>query len=139
MPRKFSFIFLFLFLPQLYAENNFQKICIRNVCIEAEIADSPAARARGLMFRQGLGENQGMFFIFEDEDWHVFWMKNMRFSLDMIWINSEKTIVDIKEGVPPCRETCENITSTAKVKYVLEVNPGFIKNYGVKIGDAVRF
>ncbi len=138
MPRIFTFIFLFLFLPKAYAQNH-QKICIKNVCLKAEIAETPAARERGLMFKDSLSEKQGMLFIFEEEEIHVFWMKNMRFPLDMIWIDAEKRIVEIKENIPPCRQTCENITPAAEAKYVLEVSSGFVKQNVIKVGDRLEF
>jgi uncharacterized membrane protein (UPF0127 family) len=128
-----------LLIPNLYAESNFKKICIKNICIKAEIVDSAAARERGLMFRKGLKKDQGMFFIFKEQEIHAFWMKNMRFPLDIIWIDTDKRIVDIKENVPPCRQACGNVIPLAEARYVLEVNAGFIKRNVIKIGDKLDF
>lgn len=139
MPRIFSLIFCILFLSNLYAETGFKKVCIKNTCVQAEIVDSFAARQRGLMFREKLADDQGMLFIFEDEGIQVFWMKNMVFPLDMIWIDTQKRIVDIRENVQPCRQTCDNITPAAEAKYVLEVKAGFVKAREIKVGDRIEF
>lgn len=127
-----------LLTPNLYAQD-LKQICIKNICIKAEIADSAAARERGLMFRQGLKQDQGMLFIFKEQEIHIFWMTNMRFPLDIIWIDTDKRIVDIKESVPPCRQACGNIIPLAEAKYVLEVNAGFVNKNGIKVGDILIF
>ena len=140
MPRIFFFLFLSLFFFSVsLAANHTSKLCIKDVCVETEVVDLIESRQRGLMFRESLGENQGMLFIFEDEDWHNFWMKNMNFSLDIIWIDTKQEIVDIKENVQPCRETCDSIAPAKKSKYALEVNSGFVKKNDIKIGDRVKF
>jgi len=58
--------------------------------VTAEIAKTEEERARGLMFRDRLGENEGMLFIFEEPDFYSFWMKNMKFPIDIIWLSEEK-------------------------------------------------
>ena len=140
MPRIILTLFLSLCLfSGLFAADHVLKVCINSICLEAEVADSPQAREIGLMFRQRLAERQGMLFIFGSEDRHIFWMKNMHFPLDMIWINAAKEIVEIKENLPPCEKTCDNIIPIKKSKYVLEVNAGFVKKSGIKLGDKVKF
>ena len=114
-------------------------VCIKQVCIEAEIADSAPKQAKGLMFREGLSDKKGMFFIFDKEDKYAFWMKNMQFALDIIWINQDKEIVDINTNVPPCGTSCENIIPREKSRYVLEVSAGFVERNQIKIGDSVSF
>ena len=139
MLRILSFILCILFLPNLYAETGFKKICIRNICIQAEIADSFESRQHGLMFREKLTDNQGMLFIFENEDIQIFWMKNMILPLDMIWIGVDKIIVEIKENVPPCAGPCKNIIPAQKARYVLEVNAGFVKRNRIRVGNKLEF
>ena len=91
------------------------------------------------MFRGGLADNRGMLFLFPQENFYPFWMKNMRFPLDIIWIDKDKRIVDIKTDVPTCNQTCESLTPGDKALYVLEVNAGFAKKNEIKIGDRVSF
>jgi uncharacterized membrane protein (UPF0127 family) len=121
------------------AVETLKQVCFKNACIRVEIADTYEKRKAGLMFRESLPENQGMLFIFDSEDYYSFWMKNMRIPLDIIWIDKDKRIVDIKADVPPCKDSCEGLPSNAKAKYILEVNVGFAERNGIKIGDEVRF
>lgn len=115
------------------------RVCFRDICVDCEIADSDEKRIKGLMFREDLAQNSGMLFIFPFEDKYSFWMKNMRFSLDMIWIGSDRKIVDINKNVLPCGASCEEIIPKAKAKYVLEVNSGFADKNRIKIGQDAEF
>jgi len=114
-------------------------VCIKDTCIQAEVVSTFAEREKGLMFRESLADDKGMLFIFEEEGLYNFWMKNMRFPLDIIWLDLNKKIVDIKENVLPCSESCEILSPENKAKYVLEVNAGFTRRNKVKIGEVVRF
>jgi uncharacterized membrane protein (UPF0127 family) len=133
-------IILFLIFCSLcWAQPLIKEVCFKNTCVQAEIADTESKRRLGLMFRKNLPENQGMLFIFEREDRYSFWMKNMQISLDIIWIDKDKRIVDIKTNVPPCNDYCEGLTPRDKAQYVLEVNTGFAEKNIIKIGDRVDF
>jgi len=112
----------------------------KEVNVIAEIADNPISQAKGLMFRESLKENEGMIFIFSGNEKRTFWMKNTLIPLDIIFVSSDMTIVDIKENFEPCQEfSCPSYTSKAGAKYVLEVNAGFVKKHNIKIGDRMRF
>ncbi len=114
----------------------------QNLKISVEVADTPAAWAKGLMFRNSLAQDSGMLFMFPYESAQSFWMKNTLIPLDIIFISKDKQIIDIKENFQPCPSEqfiCPSYTSTAPSMYVLEVNAGFVKKHGIKIGDAVEF
>jgi uncharacterized membrane protein (UPF0127 family) len=117
----------------------FKKVCAKNFCIQAELAATDKAREKGLMFRKSMPEDQGILFIFEKEALYNFWMKNTRFPLDIIWIDGNKKIVDIYEYALPCKDVCKTIAPRTKALFVLEVNAGFTKKYGMKIGDSLNF
>lgn len=121
------------------SEEPVKKVCFEKVCVQAEVADTESKRQLGLMFRKTMPENQGMLFVFEREDKYSFWMKNMRISLDIIWLNKDKRIVDISLNVPPCEDSCAGLIPKEKAKYVLEVNAGFVEGNMVKAGDKVDF
>jgi uncharacterized protein len=70
--------------------------------VSVEIADTEAARARGLMFRKTLASDHGMLLLFEERGVHSFWMKNTLISLDILWLDSRGGIVSIAHAVPPC-------------------------------------
>lgn len=142
--KQFSPALFFLLLSGLVfccrADSDTTKVCVKNCCIQAEVVETDADRQLGLMFRDSLAENQGMLFVFEKEGRYGFWMKNMSFPLDIIWIDAEKRIVDIKKNVPPCKtETCDTLIPAQQAQYVLEVNAGFTDRRGIKIGERIDF
>lgn len=132
---------LCLFSPSNGADESTKKVCIKDICVQAEIADSEAEKTRGLMYRQSLAWESGMLFIFDEELLHSFWMKNTLIPLDIIWIDSDKNIVDITQNALPCKEEqeCESIIPVLEVKYVLEVNSGFTEQNKIRVGDKVKF
>ena len=110
-----------------------KKIQIGSETITAEIADTAFAQKRGLMYRENLEENQGMLFPFEKADYHAIWMKNMQFSLDILWIKDER-VVYLREFVT--LDNGEKIyTPPMKVDQVLEIPAGWMEkhNYGLGV------
>lgn len=121
---------------------NFDEIYINSgnglIKINAEIADDDKEIMKGLMFRERLDETAGMLFIFDDERYQTFWMKNTLIPLDIIFINSNFEIVDVKNAVP-CKESpCALYKSSKPAKYVLEVNGNFTVRNSIKIGDKIK-
>jgi uncharacterized membrane protein (UPF0127 family) len=106
--------------------------------LKIEVADEVSERSQGLAGRNNIGQDHGMLFVFTTEDYHSFWMQDVRFSLDFIWIDSNKKIVDITKDVSPGTFPL-SFTSSQPAQYVLEVNAGFVKEHDIKIGDIVSF
>lgn len=112
------------------------QVCFRNSCFSVELATTPQQQEQGLMYRQSLGKNNGMLFIFPNEGVYPFWMKNTLIPLDMIWIDKSDKVVFISENVQPCKvEICPITIPAAEATYVLEVNAGAAKEIGLKVGD----
>ena len=105
--------------------------------IVAEIANTEEKRERGLSGRKNLPEDTGMIFIFEIPTRYSFWMKDMRFPLDIIWIDENKKIVAISENISPSTYP-NSFSPTDPVKYVLEVNAGWAEKNGVEVGDFIE-
>ncbi len=105
--------------------------------IDIELADNADRRAQGLMYRTEMKENQGMLFVFPNEEMQSFWMKNTVLSLDMIFINSKLEIVTIHKSTEPYATT--SYPSTKPAQYVLETVAGYTDKYNVKVGDKVVF
>ena len=105
------------------------------VSFDVEIADSMDERARGLMFREHLDDTAGMLFVFDDETPRSFWMKNTLIPLDMIFINSNLTVVEVKANVLPCEsDPCQSYRSLPSM-YVLEINANLAENKGIRVGS----
>lgn len=116
-------------------------ITIGDTVIEAEIADTSALRVRGLSYRDGLEPGTGMLFKFERPSVQSFWMRGMRFCLDIIWIEGER-IVGAAENVCPTPELPESelprYSSQVPVSYVLEVPGGWMDEHGFEAGQPVE-
>ena len=102
-----------------------------------ELAVTPNERARGLMYREKLGADDGMLFLFDRTQRQSFWMKNTLIPLDMIFIDARGTIVGIVENAEPL--TTESRSVNAPSKYVLELNGGTCRKLGIREGALVRF
>jgi uncharacterized protein len=115
------------------------QVCFPNKCVNVEIVDTQEERARGLMFRENLSEDDGMLFIFEEAGNYPFWMKNTLIPLDMIWINSDSRVVEIETAVPCTKDPCGIYGGKELAKYVVEVNEGFAEENNINVGDVVKF
>ncbi len=130
---------LLITLP-LLADDSQNKVCFREHCFAVELATTPKQRQQGLMFRESLGLDQGMLFIFPTEESHSFWMKNTHLSLDIIWVSKDKRVVFIKKDAKPCMEdSCPIINPSQAALYVLEVNAGRVKQIGLGVGEELEF
>lgn len=105
------------------------------VKIDIEIADNEYERQLGLMNRESMEDMQGMLFIFPQERYQSFWMLNTLFSLDIIFVNSNKQIVTIHKNTTPLSE--QSYPSTAPAQYVVEVVAGFCDTHNINEGDKV--
>lgn len=110
------------------------------VTIPVEIADTPAKRSLGLGRRDGLRPGWGMLFIFETTGSHPFWMKDMRFAIDILWLRNRR-IVHIARNVPPPAPGEKPVTLDPSVSanLVLELAAGAAKALGLETGQSVRF
>lgn len=143
------FIFSLNCLSRATSQEALKTVCVKDACVQVEVVDTDAARQLGLMFRENLPEERGMLFVFETEGRYGFWMKNMRFPIDILWIDKDKRMVDIKSFLKPCVEvdepfegghresSCESYAPSGKAFYALEVKAGFVGKHKIKIGDSI--
>jgi len=113
-------------------------IYINNLSLTVEIADEPHEQVQGLSNRDSLDYNQGMLFIFTQPEKPGFWMKDMKFSIDIIWIDENSTITQITANVSPDTFP-QTFLPASPIKYVLEVNAGWSKENNIKAGSKMRF
>jgi len=132
-------LFYLAILPYYY--NKKPTVCIsRFKCLNVEIADDEYNITRGLMYRDTLKKDTGMLFVFKEESIYNFWMKNMKFPIDIIWIDSNLTIAHIERNVPPCNaDPCPKYAPKNKARYVLETSANFTSKNDVDIGTKVGF
>jgi uncharacterized protein len=110
--------------------------------ILAELADTPQKRAEGLMYREHLGPDRGMLFIFSQAQAWVFWMKNTKIPLDLIWMNEKKQIVHMEQRVPICTRTddsCPQYRPNENALYVLELAAGRAESLKLQRGSKLQF
>ena len=119
-------------------------VIIGDAVFPAELAINSVERTKGLSERDGLEPGTGMLFIFEDREVSSFWMRKVRFSLDFIWISEDCRVVDITANVPfprPGTATSDlpSYRPSAPAAYNFEINGGEADEFGIRVGDAVRF
>ncbi len=107
-----------------------------------EVANTTEEREQGLMHRESLPDNHGMLFVFPDEKVRPFWMKNTLIPLDMIFISSNLTVLNVEEAYTQPNATDEELTiytSDGPAKYVIETHRGFAAEHGIEAGTEVVF
>lgn len=142
MKKYFVIIFLsiFLLIGFFMMDDKSEEICSENSCFKVEIAETDEERTEGLMFREFLGKDEGMFFVFEKSGIYPFWMKNTLIPLDIVWLDEEMEIVFIKINALPCgNEICESVNPDILARYVLEVNSGMVEKNNISIGDVMKW
>lgn len=115
------------------------KVTINNHAFSVAIAKSSKDKQVGLSSRASLGKDEGMIFSFGTPDYYHFWMKNMKFPIDIIYIKDRK-IVTILDNVPVPTTNPDNPETyqpTEAADTVLEIGAGVAKQYGIKVGDSV--
>jgi uncharacterized membrane protein (UPF0127 family) len=109
--------------------------------IFAEIADTPAKRAEGLMGRTNLAPDHGMLFTFSEPGHWTFWMKNTKMSLDILWLDTGGKVVHLESNVPICTRTdegCPRYHPSKKALYVLELRAGMAERLGIHKGTVLE-
>ena len=109
--------------------------------IFAELAITPDQRSTGLMFRTSLAPDRGMLFTFSEPGYWIFWMKNTKMALDILWLNEKGHIVSIKHTAPICTRTdnlCPRYRSTKPAVAVLELGAGRAKKLNLSVGKELK-
>lgn len=119
-------------------QNNLKSVSFGKTLLQVEIAVSNAEITRGLSGRKELPESSGMLFEFNSPGYYSFWMKDMRFPIDIIWIDQYKKVIGFSENLQP--ESFPNKYSPpSPVQFVIEVNSGWVRNNNIKMGDSVNW
>ncbi|MCI5607122.1 MAG: DUF192 domain-containing protein [Spirochaetia bacterium] len=144
MKKSLSFLIVTLLLTQaVFCKST--KLQTRNltiirkngttISVNAEIAIKPEELQRGFMERKNIPDGTGMLFVFQQEQYLSFWMKNTPTPLSIAYINCDGIICDIFDMKP---YSLENINSTVPVLYALEVPKGWFKKNNITVGDVIN-
>jgi uncharacterized protein len=109
----------------------------KEITVRVEIVADPETRSTGLMFRQRLADDEGMLFLFNEEEHQSFWMKNTYLPLDMIFIKADMTVLGVSENTVPL--TLDGCSVPGNSQFVLEVNANFARRHDIKPGTKTRF
>ncbi len=108
----------------------------RELFFDVEVADTPQSTAQGLMHRKQMAADHGMIFIFPSLQPLSFWMKNTYLPLDILFLDTQGTILNIEEGIPLNEES---VYARGLAKAALELNRGTAEKMGIQAGDKVIF
>jgi len=111
-------------------------VCFEDTCFSVEVAKTLEERTKGLMFKDELGKNEGMFFIFDESGVYPFWMKNTYISLDIIWIDEDGKVVFIADNTEVLSLT--PINPGKEASYVLEIPAGRAEEIGLEVGSEIK-
>lgn len=110
--------------------------------IVVEVADTVEKRIKGLSNREELARDSAMLFIFDNESYHSFWMPDMHFAIDIVWLDGNYKIVNVVEDVQPASDkslgNVPRYINQIPAKYVLEFNSGFCEEYDLTNGDYIK-
>ena len=119
------------------------KVIINGFELRVYLAVTNDQQIKGLSVKDHLKENEGMLFVYQQPSRQGFWMKDMKFPIDIIWLDNNGTVVYIKNSLQPCIMTfaflCPTYTPDKDSLYVLETGSGFSKKHGIKIGTHADF
>ncbi len=121
--------------PQI---KDLKRVKIAGVILETELVLTSEEQARGLSGREDLARDKGMLFVFDHSGRYPFWMKDMNFPIDIIWIGEDRRVVHIKKDARP-ESYPETFMSVGDARYVLEVISGFSAENNLEVGDRVEF
>lgn len=113
-------------------------LSIGEVSLNVAFAPLPPEQELGLSGTKSLGADQGMLFLFPSAINQSFWMKDMNYPIDIIWLGADKTVVDVSKNVDP-KSYPKTFSPKVPAQYVLEVNAGFSDLNNVTEGTIVTF
>lgn len=115
-------------------------VTVNNFILTADLATTLVQQTKGLSIKDHLNENEGMLFVFKDSVLYPFWMKDMKFPIDIIWLDNRGTVIHIEHNLEPCipGQICPSYGPTSNnAVYVLEVVAGFSQKHNVNVGTHV--
>lgn len=123
--------------PSLSGTSATPSVQLKGETIRVTVADTEQSRERGLGGRESLSPDEGMLFIFPEDGIYPFWMKDMRFPIDILWLSDTGAVVYMAEGVSP-NTYPKDFVPEKPSRYVFELPAGWVREHNVQLGDIVR-
>jgi uncharacterized protein len=125
----------------LSADNKYlkAKVTVKGFELNADVPITSELMARGLAVKNQLKESEAMLFVFEESAQHSFWMKDMKFPIDIIWLDSDGKVVHIEQNLQPCVSVliCTSYSPDIDSQYVLETVAGFTQRHNISVGTDI--
>jgi uncharacterized protein len=125
----------------LSADNKYlkAKVTVKGFELNADVPITSELMARGLAVKNQLKESEAMLFVFEESAQHSFWMKDMKFPIDIIWLDSDGKVVHIEQNLQPCVSVliCTSYSPDIDSQYVLETVAGFTQRHNISVGTNI--
>lgn len=140
---KWIILLLILFLSLFsfsWRELDYEKVELKlpnEETLIVYIADTDEKRISGLSVFDSIESNEGMLFVFKEEIIPEFWMKNMKFGIDIVWLDEDLNIVGIEKNIDP-KTYPETFCPDEEIKLVLEVNAGIARANNLREGDRLE-
>lgn len=128
----------FLLIIGINMNKEYSKATISGNEINLEVVTSLEDQKRGLSNRDSLDYDTGMLFLYKDSKIRSFWMKEMKFSIDIIWIDENNTIIGIEENISPDSYP-KKFISPKPIPFALELVGGWSREHGISVGEEVEF
>jgi uncharacterized membrane protein (UPF0127 family) len=128
--------------PNNTATSGYKKInvTVNGIPLVADVAITSDQRSKGLAVKDTLAENESMLFVFSKANIYGFWMKNMKFPIDIIWLDTDRYVIHIEHSLEPCgTSSCPSYLPDGNAQYVLETVAGFATKYNVTENTLVEF
>lgn len=146
LPIKWLMIFCWLVSFEVLAKTSDvhfskKKIVIKNIVLAVEIAETPVQHQQGLMFRERLLPGSGMLFVFPNEEYRSFWMKNTYIDLSIGYFDKHRRLIEVLDmkGSTIMQKHFPSYPSSKPAQYALEVPMGWFKQQGIKNGEVFNY
>jgi hypothetical protein len=106
-----------------------------------DLALTQDQQTKGLAVKSHMNESEGMLFVFQQPSRPSFWMKDMKFPIDIIWLGANRSVVYIAPNLEPCpsQSNCPGYVPNRDSLYVLETTAGFSHRHNVTVGTQTNF
>jgi uncharacterized membrane protein (UPF0127 family) len=135
-------LFAFSFSNKIYHEaesiQDVREVIIGGTVLKVELALTPLEQEKGLGGKDSMAPDTGMLFVLPDFGRNYFWMKDMKFPIDIIWLDQGAKVIYIENNLAPSSYP-NTFGPDENSKYVLEVNAGFAKTHNLQVGDPIKF